>query len=274
LPAAITKLIAMTQDQNAKADRGLEQAIRAVGGVTELARRIGVSQPSVSNWTRVPAERVLTVEAVTGVARAVLRPDLYGEGKDAGIDEVDLARAREYALLATLLARAPDAAMLKRLSELRGDASPLGLAHVELADAAGRTDADKIEREYFDLFIGVGRGELLPYGSYYISGFLQERPLARLRDDLAALGIARSEGVVEPEDHAAILFEIMSGIIGGAFDAPKGADQQIFEKHLAPWIGRLFDDMQRAESADFYRRVALLGRVFTDIETEAFALPA
>ena len=75
-----------------------------------------------------------------------------------------------------------------------------------------RADAAKVEREYFDLFIGIGRGELLPYGSYYLSGFLQERPLARLRDDLAKIGIERSEGVVEPEDHAGILCEIMSGI--------------------------------------------------------------
>jgi TorA maturation chaperone TorD len=263
----------MKQEQDT--DPGLQEAIRAVGGVTELARRIGISQPSVSNWTRVPAERVLTVEAVTGVARAILRPDLYGESNETGaVDEVDLARAQEYALLAVLLARAPDAAMLKRLSELRGDPTPLGLAHVALADAASNADPEKIEHEFFNLFIGIGRGELLPYGSYYLSGFLQERPLARLRDDLNRLGIARSEGVVEPEDHAAILFEIMSGIIGGAFAAPKGSDQEIFEKHLAPWIGRCFSDMEHAEGADFYRHVGALGRVFIDIETEAFALPA
>jgi TorA maturation chaperone TorD len=265
------KYMAMKQDQDS--DHGLQEAIRAVGGVTELARRIGISQPSVSNWTRVPAERVLTVEAVTGVARAILRPDLYGENKQAVVDEIDMARAQEYALLAVLLARAPDAGLLKRLSELRGDATPLGLAHIALADAASAADPEAVEREFFNLFIGLGRGELLPYGSYYLSGFLQERPLARLRDDLAKLGIMRSEGVVEPEDHAAILCEIMSGIVGGAFDTPAGTDQEVFEKHLAPWIGRLFSDMERVESADFYRHVGAVGRVFIDIETEAFALP-
>jgi TorA maturation chaperone TorD len=264
----------MAKDNGETADAGLLQAIRAVGGVTELARRIGISQPSVSNWARVPAERVLAVEAVTGISRNVLRPDLYGEDKETTVDEVDLARAREYALLATLLARAPDQATLERVSELRGDATPLGLAHMALADAAAKADPAKIEREFFNLFIGMGRGELLPYGSYYLSGFLQERPLARLRDDLAAIGIVRSEGIVEPEDHAAILFEIMAGIIGGAFSAPKGSDQQIFEKHLAPWIGRLFSDLEHADSADFYRHVGALGRVFFEIETEAFALPA
>ena len=261
--------------KNDIADRGLQEAIRAAGGVTELARRIGISQPSVSNWSRVPAERVLAVEAVTGIARAVLRPDLYGENNEGGVvDEVDLARAQEYALLAVLLGRAPDDGLLKRLSELRGDQSPLGMMHIALADAARATTADAVEREYFNLFIGVGRGELLPYGSYYLSGFLQERPLARLRDDLAQIGIARSEGVVEPEDHAAILCEIMSSIISRAFTTPAGTDQQIFEKHLAPWIGRFFSDMERAEGADFYRHVAALGQVFIEVETEAFALPA
>ncbi len=99
-------------------DRGLQEAIRAAGGVTELARRIGISQPSVSNWSRIPAERVLTVEAVTGVARAILRPDLYGENNTTtGVDEVDLARAQEYALLAALLTRAPDAEFLQRLAD-------------------------------------------------------------------------------------------------------------------------------------------------------------
>jgi TorA maturation chaperone TorD len=254
-------------------DRGLQEAIRAAGGVTELARRIGISQPSVSNWSHIPAERVLTVEAVTGVARAMLRPDLCNENnKMIGVDEVDLARAQEYALLAALLTRAPDAAFLQRLATLRGDPTPLGVAHVGLADAAGRADVSKIEREFFDLFIGIGRGELMPYGSYYIAGFLHERPLARLREDLATLGIERAEGQYESEDHAAILCEIMSGIAGGQFPAPAGADRQLFEKHLAPWLGRFFLDLERAAGADFYRRVGALGRVFIEIESEAYTL--
>jgi TorA maturation chaperone TorD len=253
-------------------DQGLQQAIRAAGGVTELARRIGISQPSVSNWGSVPPERVLAVEAVTGVARAILRPDLYGDN-NSDLDEVHHARAQEYALLATLLARAPNAALLKRLATLRGDPTPLGIAHVALADAAGKADATKVSREYFDLFIGIGRGELVPYGSYYLTGFLHERPLARLRDDLATFGIARAEDQYEPEDQVAILCEIMAGIVSGKFDVPPGADQQLFEKHLKPWISRFFSDLERADSADFYRCVGTVGRVFMDIESEAFALP-
>ena len=256
-------------------DPGLSEAILAAGGVSELARLVGISQPSVSNWIRVPAERVVSVEAATGVDRAVLRPDLYSGKKMAGdIDEVDAARAQEYALLATLLTRAPDAALLSGLSELRADASPLGLAHAALAEAADKATVESAEREFFDLFIGLGRGELLPYGSYYLTGFLHERPLARLRDDLARIGVARADGVVEPEDHAGILCEIMSGLASRRLPAPPESDRVIFDKHMAPWIGRFFADLENAEAADFYKWVGALGRVFMDIEREAFDLPA
>jgi TorA maturation chaperone TorD len=254
-------------------DPGLSEAIRAAGGVSELARQIGISQPSVSNWTRVPAERVVIVETVTGIDRSILRPDLYGGEAAQEADEIDAARAQEYALIGALLLHAPAAAFLKSLSELKGDATPLGLAHAALADAAAEADVEAVEREYFNLFIGIGRGELLPYGSYYLTGFLHERPLARLRDDLNEIGVTRQEGVVEPEDHAGILCEIMAGLANGRLPAPAGADRTIFEKHMAPWIGRFFIDLENAESADFYRRVGTVGRIFVDIETQAFNLP-
>jgi len=257
-------------------DPGLEEAVRAVGGVSELARQIGISQPSVSNWNRVPAERVLIVEAATGVDRKVLRPDLYGEPVqgEPTPDDVAAARAQEYALLATLLGHAPDAKLLASLASLRGDATPLGVAHAALAQAASETTVERVEREFFNLFIGLGRGELLPYGSYYLTGFLHERPLARLRADLAPLGIERAEGNSEPEDHAATLCEIMAGLVSGGLPAPQGTDQQIFEKHLSPWIARFFADLERAETASLYRRIGTLGRVFMEVEKEAFALPS
>ena len=239
-------------------DGGFEEEIRATGS---------------ANRSRIPAERVLTVEPVTGIARVIPRLDLCGENHQAtGVNETDLARAQEYALLAALLTRAPDKAFLQQLAELRGYPTLLGVAHVDLAEAAAGAAAGEVEREFFELFIGIGRGELMPYGSYYIAGFLHERPLARLREDLAVLGIERVEGQYESEDHAAILCEIMSGIAGRRFPAPAGADRQMFEKHLAPWIGRFFTDLERAGAADFYRRVGTLGRVFIDIESEAFAL--
>ena len=217
----------------------------------------------------------MSVESLTGVNRVVLRPDLFGEARMTGnVDEIDAARAQEYALLAALLMRAPDAALLERLSGLRGDSSPLGLAHIALAEAADRATVEQVEREFFDLFIGVGRGEVMPYASYYLTGFLHERPLARLREDLGKLGIERVEGNVEPEDHAATLCEIMAGLIGGQFDAHPGSDQEIFDKHMAPWMGRLFKDIEGAEAAKFYRPVGTIGRLLMDIETEAFALNA
>lgn len=261
-------------------DAGLDEAIRAAGGVGALARKIGISQPSVSNWARVPAERVLAVEAATGIDRRVLRPDLYAATSAAtdsptdSPDEIEAARAQEYGLLAMLLARAPNQALLQQLAALRGDPSPLGLAHAALAEAASRTDAAQVEREFFDLFVGLGRGELLPYGSYYQSGFLYERPLARLRELLGRLGIERAEGEAEPEDHAAILCEIMAGMISGRLPSPAAADRELFTHHLAPWIGRFFADLEQADAARFYRSVGALGRVFVNIEIEAFALPS
>ena len=159
---------------------GLEAAIRAAGGVGVLARALGVPQPSVSDWRRIPAERVLAVESLTGVPRSTLRPDLYPADAPAeaarAVDEIDLLRAHEYALLAALLARAPDRDLLTRVAALKGDATLLGMAHVALAEAAASVEPDAISREYFDLFVGVSRGELLPYVSYYLTGFLLRAP--------------------------------------------------------------------------------------------------
>ena len=261
-------------------DVGIAAAVEAAGGVGALARKIGIAQPSVSNWSRVPAERVIAVEAATGVHRSVLRPDLYGVRVDASVappaevDELDAARSRQYALLAVLLARAPDAHLLARIATLRGDASPLGLAQVALAEAAAAANVERIEREFFELFIGIGRGELLPYASFYLTGFLNERPLARVRADLERFGIARADGHSEPEDHAAVLCEVMAGLADGRFGTPPGADREFFEKHLTPWIGRFFANLEQARAAEFYRRVAALGRTFVAIESEAFTLAA
>jgi DNA-binding transcriptional regulator YdaS (Cro superfamily) len=194
----------------------LEQAIRTIGGVSELARRVGVAQPSVSNWTRVPAERVAAVEAATGVSRAILRPDLFATvfGGDK-IDEV-VPRAQEYALISALLVKAPSAdagaASVRRRRVLSSASRTYG--------KAGRTRGTSMQ--YFDLFIGVGRGELLPYASYYLTGFLHERPLARLRGDLFLLGVERAEDNPDPEDHIAFLCEIML-VIGKHFGMDDGA---------------------------------------------------
>jgi TorA maturation chaperone TorD/DNA-binding transcriptional regulator YdaS (Cro superfamily) len=260
-------------------DSGLEQAIRAAGGVASLARAIGIAQPSVSNWTRIPAERVLAVEALTKVPRFILRPDLYGTADDAAptvrgsdIDEIDRQRAAEYGLLALLLGKAPNSDTLNRIAQLKGDASDLGIAHIELATAATDTGERAINSEFFNLFIGVGRGDVLPYASYYLTGFLHERPLARVRQDLDRIGVARTKETSEPEDHIAILCEVMAGLAARTFEADFAEQAKFFERHLKPWAGRLFADLELAKQATFYRAVGRVGRIFMELESEAFAL--
>ncbi len=254
-------------------ETGLQQAIDAAGGIASLARKLGIAQPSVSNWTRVPAERVLGVESLTGVPRDVLRPDLYAAPK-AELDEVDQARMQEYLLLGSLLRQAPSAALLSDIARLQGDASTLGLAHMSLAEAAEATDADAESREFFRLFIGVGRGELLPYASYYLTGFLHERPLARVREEMRKLGIERAEGLFEPEDHLGILLEVMAGLVAGEFPGGPEAEAQFFKKHVEPFAARVFDDLEACASTEFYKAAARAGAAFIAIETEGFALPA
>jgi TorA maturation chaperone TorD len=203
-----------------------------------------------------------------------MQESMFHISSDRVVDEIDRARAREYALLAILLSRSPDSEMMERLALLRGDASPLGAAHADLAEAAARADEASAAREYFDLFAGLGQGALLPYASHYLTGSLYGRPLARLRETFQHLGIERDGGHSEPEDHVATLCEIMAGLIGGDLAVPAGADREFFEKHLARWIRRFFVDLENVKSADFYARVGALGRTFIDVETEAFALPA
>jgi TorA maturation chaperone TorD len=188
------------------------------------------------------------------------------------IDEIDQARSREYGLLAALLSHSPDAVMIEHLAGLSGDATPLGAAHSALGAAAASMNPERIEREYLDLFVGLGRGELFPYASYYLTGYLYGRPLARVRETFRQLGLERAEGQSEPEDHAAVLFEVMAGLASGRISAPGGTDRDIFENHLKPWIGRFFADLERTESATLYSHVGSLGRIFMEIETEAFSL--
>ncbi len=258
-------------------DAGLEQAIKAAGGVASLARSIGIAQPSVSAWSRVPAERVLAVEALTRVQRCELRPDLYGPPEDqvsskSEVDEIDQVRAAQYDLLSLLLGKAPDADTLSRVAALKGDASDLGMAHLELAAAAASVDDRAVSKEFFDLFIGLGRGDLLPYASYYMTGFLHERPLARVREDLDGLGIERAGISREPEDHIAIMLEVMAGLARGDFEAAFSQQARFFERHLKPWAARMFADLELSRSANFYCAVGRVGRIFMELESEAFTL--
>lgn len=197
-------------------------------------------------------------------------------------DDVDGWRAQHYDLLAALLGRAPTGGLLAQIARLAGDGSRMGEAYAELAAAARGADAARVERAFFRLFIGVGRGELVPYGSYYLTGFLNERPLARVREDLDRLGIERSDAMSEPEDHIAILLETMAGLASGRFDTPPGSERAFFARHLEPWASRFFADLARSDDprggADdgvrFYRAVGALGRAYIEIESQAYALDA
>jgi TorA maturation chaperone TorD len=236
-----------------------------------LARALGIAQPSVSGWTRVPADRVAAIELATGVPRAELRPDLFAHGATPlrQLDDVDLARARGYLLLANLLAKPPTQALLDSVARITGDASPLGLAWIALADAARETTEAAAGEEFFKLFVGVGRGDVLPYASFYLAGFLHERPLSAVRADLAKLGIERRAGIHEPEDGIATLFDVMAGLIDGTYRAPPSAQDAFFEAHIKPWAPRLFADIAVAPSARFYRAVAAVGGHWIDLETRA-----
>jgi TorA maturation chaperone TorD len=190
------------------------------------------------------------------------------------VDEIDSARAREYALLATLLSHSPDAQLLAVLAGLPSDSSPIGLAHTALAKAAQQATEERVSREYFALFAGLQDGALLPYASHYLTDTLYGRPLGRIREALQHLGVEKAPERVEPEDHAGFLCEVMAGLVGGNISAPDGSDRAFFEEHLASWIGRFFVDLETTKFAGFYRSVGTLGRTFIDVEAHAFALAA
>jgi TorA maturation chaperone TorD len=192
------------------------------------------------------------------------------------IAEEDQLRASWYRLLARLLATAPDAALLQQLGALKSDGSRFGDALGALAAAAQGTTVEAVTQGYFDLFIGLGQSEVMPYGSYYLTGFLHEKPLARLRGDMARLGIGRAGGVAESEDHIAAVCEMMAGLITGGFGAPAelGVQHGFFQEHIGCWAPRFFEDLEAARSAAFYMPVGTIGRLFVAVESQAFDMAA
>jgi TorA maturation chaperone TorD len=191
------------------------------------------------------------------------------------IGEEDALRADVYDLLGLLLARPPSGELLKRVAGLKGDdETALGRGVAALARVARATDERAVEREFTALFIGVGRGELMPYASYYVTGFLNEKPLAALRGDMARLQIARAPNVFEPEDNLASLCEMMAGLVRGRFGEPASLRTQkdFFFAHLAPWASACFEDMARAKNSVLYAPVGQMGAAFVEIEREAFRM--
>ena len=190
------------------------------------------------------------------------------------ISDEDRARAQMYQLLGVLLGGPPSSELLRGLAALQGDDTPIGSASRNLAALAQRTAPNDAEREFNNLFVGIGRGELLPYTSYYLTGFLNEKPLADLRSDLMARGIKARDNVKEPEDHMGTLCEIMAGIIAGEFlcDSDQPSQKAFFDAHLAKWAALFFTDLEEAQSAVFYAPVGSLGRAFMAVEADAFAI--
>ena len=191
------------------------------------------------------------------------------------LDE-ELARANTYALLGTLLAVGPSAETIALLQNIDcpedADAADLAGAWAALRQGAQLYANSDLANEFHTLFIGIGRGELVPHGSWYLAGFLMEKPLANLRTDLALLGIERRQDVRIPEDHAAALCETMALLIGGDEPLPFARQKVFYEAHIGSWMGQFFKDMQAAKAANFYRSVGLFGERFLAVEAQYFAM--
>ena len=188
--------------------------------------------------------------------------------------EEDALRADMYGFLAALLRSEPSDELIAKVVCLNGDDSALGEACSTLAKLADSLDSGMIRNEYVELFVGVGRGEVLPFASYYLTGFLNDRPLANLRGEMDAIGIKRAESVREPEDHIASLFDIMAGLIRGDYGRVYSVAEQgtFFAKHIEPWGQLLMRDVEEAKTAIFYAPVGTMGRVFLEIESKAFEM--
>jgi TorA maturation chaperone TorD len=194
--------------------------------------------------------------------------------RDDDVAPEDLLRAQCYRLLARFLSSPPTNEDLAAGAQLTGDESALGRAISAFAHVCARSQARAVAQEYHDLFIGLVRGELIPYGSYYLTGFLHEKPLAKLRQDMSRLGVERERKVSEPEDHIASLCEMMAGFIDGSFGRVLALDEQkaFFAAHIGNWAPVLFRDMEAAKASVLYATLGSVGRVFLEIEEGAFAM--
>ena len=190
------------------------------------------------------------------------------------INNEDQLRADMYSFLANLLRAEPSAELVNQLTKLESDESPIGKSIKTLSKLASSLDLPTIRDEYVRIFIGVGRGEILPFASYYLTGFLKDKPLAKLRNDMKEIGIQLAENVKEPEDHIASLFDMMSGLILGKFSKKFsiGEQKDFFKKHLAPWVDLLMRDIESSRIAVFYSPIGTIGREFMEIERSSFSM--
>lgn len=190
------------------------------------------------------------------------------------VSEEDALRADLYDFMGAMLASPPSPELLKKAAALTGDDTEIGRGVRALAAIAKASDSATVRHEFEALFIGLGRGELMPYASYYLTGFLNEKPLATLRNDMSRLGIQRAPNVYEPEDNIASLCEMMAGMIRGRFfgAASLGAQKQFFGTHLGAWAGHFFSDLEGAKNSVLYAPIGAIGRAFIEIEKEGFRM--
>ena len=191
----------------------------------------------------------------------------------------DRARADFYALIGSLFYSAPDRAFLVHLATAEAVSrevdSPLARAWSALQSAAASADPADVNDEFDLAFVSTGNPPVPLAGCMYTAGFMHERPLAELRDDLARLGLARRTGSAETEDHISALCDVMRLLVaGGDGIAPAAGEVQreFFARHLQPWYGRLCDAVRRAEQPRFYKPVADLAQAFFDVESAAFEI--
>ncbi len=193
-------------------------------------------------------------------------------------DREEIARAEVYGLLSSLYHAPPAQALYEQLRVAVTEAPSAGAfletSWSEFVGASRRLSVDAVGDEYVALFGGVGKPEIFPYGSWFIAGSLNEKPLVDLRDTLAALGLERPTGVLETEDHIASLCDVMRYLIAGddVGVSNLGAQQRFFNAHLRPWVERLCDTIAAHPRADFYRALAGFTRDFFAVEAQGFDL--
>ncbi|MFV0294614.1 MAG: molecular chaperone [Hyphomicrobiaceae bacterium] len=193
---------------------------------------------------------------------------------DVPLSQEDVARALVYRLLARFLSAPVGQEELQLAASMEGGAGPLGESLSAFAGLAATSRPDGLADQYQVLFIGLGRGELVPYASYYLTGFLQEKPLARLRGDMSALGVERTESTSEPEDHVSSVLETMAALIDGSLGPQLNVEAQkiFFTTHVASWMAHFFKDLEESDTSELYASVGRVGARFLEVEEEAFRM--
>ncbi|HDM8171268.1 TPA: molecular chaperone TorD family protein [Vibrio harveyi] len=189
---------------------------------------------------------------------------------DTQREQEQTLRTEIYLVLSALFRSAPSEEMIEFLTSLEVEPSESAMqkAWIALQQAAKDSNREALEDEYQDLFIGIGRGEVMLFGSWHMTGAMMEKPLAEIRHDLELLGFERDENVKEPEDHIAALCEVMSMLTGEEEDL----QQAVFNKHIAPWFSSFTQQLENAESANFYKPAAQLCEAFLTLEQVRFSV--